>query len=92
MAKNKKNIDAFQKAMLSNTKMIVSDKKETKETKTSNKKEPTPEKGNKVEINKALYTELLRVAKEYQLEPETIANLSIKLFLTYEDFWFDSKN
>jgi hypothetical protein len=94
MAKTKKNIGAFQEAMLSNTKMIAGEAKETEKKAVQTSKRPPSKsstEGTKG-ISPDLYNKVLAFGEKHHIDPETVISKSLDLFLSLEDYWFDTKS
>jgi len=90
MAKSNKNIGAFQKAMLSNTKMIRSEENEDskKDTGKAASKKRSTASGNS--IDQEAYAKIDALAKKYGLDTQVLIGKSLDLFISLEDFWFDN--
>ncbi|MFW6351902.1 MAG: hypothetical protein ACOC2E_05910 [Bacteroidota bacterium] len=80
MAKSKKNVDDFQKAMLANTKNI-------KEDPPSEERE-TNELKNALTISAETQKRIKLFAEKYNLEPDDVAELALQHFLDMEGYWF----
>lgn len=90
---NKKNVNAFQEAMLSNTKMIGKEKEsENVPTKTTAKSKTATKKSPPSGISPALNKKILEFSSKYDIPADTIINKSIDLFLSLEDYWFENRN
>lgn len=88
MAKSKKNIDAFQKAMLSNTKMIGN--KTSKSTGGAAPKKIQKTSGG--EGPELIESQKMKALKEmenkYGIDISVLIDLGLGLFIELEDFWF----
>lgn len=104
MAKSKKDIDAFQKAMLTNTKVIGKRSKSTTSSdttaKTSSKTRTSnsaPQKAIKttskatsqgLAIDPVLYKEFEKVSSKYNINADKFIDVSLRMILELEDYWF----
>lgn len=89
MAKSKKNIGAFQQAMLNNTKMITADEETSSKKGTGKTAGKLPENtGSSSEIDPELYKKLETIGKKYGIETEILINKGIELFVELEEFLF----
>lgn len=92
MAKSKKNINAFQEAMLNNTKMIGNDEKSepNKEVVTKPKSAATKSNTSAININPVIYKKLEEMGKKYDVDPNILASKGLELVVTLENYWFDN--
>jgi hypothetical protein len=87
MASTKKDIDAFQKAMLSNTKVIGSSNEE--KAPATAKRRSTKAKvasAGSLEIPQELYKKYEDLAKELNIMPNEAINLALSHFLDLKEF------
>ncbi len=87
MAKSKKDIDAFQKAMLSNTKVIGTDNDEKNQasgTRPDSKEETAPVENPMISIE--TLKEYEKFAKELNIKPDEIIELALRYFLDLKEF------
>lgn len=90
---NKKNIDAFQEAMLSNTKMIGKEQGGKSEPKKEISRTKKPVKSALLNgISPELNKKILAFSAKYDIPADTIIDKSVDLFLSLEDYWFESGN
>lgn len=80
MVKNKRNIDAFQKAMLTNTKVIGS---------ASGSEGAT--KGELLEIDQHLLDSYHQLADKLNISQKELIEIALQHFMNLEDFWFQKK-
>ena len=93
MAKNKKNIDAFQKAMLSNTKMIKAEEKDKNEKPTSKQKQTKINEETKLSgINPEKIKILENMGNKYGVNVNDLIDKGLDLFISLEDYWFNDNN
>lgn len=90
MVKSKKNINAFQKAMLSNTKMISVEEQEDHKEITKDKKKIEDVKLSGLNSEKLKI--LNRMSKKYGIDVDVLIEMGLDLFISLEEYWFTDKN
>ncbi len=83
MAKDKKNISDFSKALLSNSQFIGKDMKKSEFPKRNQGKKPTST-AQAVEIEPEIFIELEKLAREYKTDLKKFTNIALKHFLRIE--------
>lgn len=92
MAKTKKDINAFQKAMLSNTKVIGNaDKKKEQSASNQRSVKNNSQQGNSELISQELVNKYEIFAKELNIKPNDAIKLALNHFLDLKDFMKDYK-
>ena len=90
MAKSKKNIGAFQQAMLNNTKMIGTDDETSPENgKSKSISQSSDTSSTEMGIDPELFKKVESMGKKYGIETEILLNKSIGLFVELEEFLFN---
>lgn len=82
MVKSKRNVNAFQKAMLSNTKVIGNSESAAEELQ---KEHAGPD------INPELLKAYEKLAKSVNIESKDLIEIALTHFLNLEDVWFTKK-
>ena len=94
MAKSKKNIGAFQKAMLSNTKMIGTEDSMEKEKANSTKSNSKLKNEAIMQsvLKPAVYKKFEEIGKKHGIETDVLIEKGLNLFLSLEHYWFDNND
>ena len=87
MANTKKNIDAFQKAMLSNTKIIGNDSRNRQSSSGSDNSKHKTKQNETSLIPQDLLKKCEVLAQELNIRPNEVIELALNHFIELKGFW-----